>query len=230
MGDPVIHTATLDFLKRLKRNNNREWFALHKEEYLAARANVEAFAGALLAAMNTHDTLETPSGKKSLFRIYRDVRFAKDKKPFNTHWSGAFRRATKQRRGGYYFRLEPGGSVLVGGFWGPEPHDLKRIREDIAADPAAWRKMLSGKQLKKTFGGLVGEQVASAPRGYSREHPAIDLLRYRQFLLKHAFTDEEVCRDDFLQRANGVFRDLRPFFNFMSEVLTTDANGVAIPY
>jgi uncharacterized protein (TIGR02453 family) len=229
MGDPVIHTATLDFLKRLKRNNNREWFARHKDEYLNARANVEAFADALLDRLNTHDTLETPSGKKSLFRIYRDVRFAKDKRPYNTHWSGAFRRATRRRRGGYYFRLEPGASVLVGGFWGPEPQDLKRIREDIAADLAAWQKMLSAKRLRSTFGGLGGEQVATAPRGYAKDHPAIELLRYRQFLLKHSFTDEEVCRKDFLRRADAVFRDLRPFFDFMSEVLTTDANGMPLP-
>jgi uncharacterized protein (TIGR02453 family) len=228
MSTPVIKKESIDFLKTLSKNNNRDWFNEHKEEYLRAQGNIIAFADALLVEMNKHDTIETPSGKKSLFRIYKDVRFSKDKTPYNTHWSGAFKRATKKLRGGYYFHIKPGNSYLIGGFWGPSPDDMKRIRQDITSGHKHWKKVLADKLLQKTFGKLSGEQLSSAPRGYAKDDPAIDLLRYKQFLLKHEFTDKEVCSPDFVKNANDTFKKLRPFFNFMSEVLTTDANGLSL--
>ena len=224
----MLQLSTLAFLKALKKNNNREWFNNHKDQYMEAHANIIAFTDALLAEMNKHDKIETSSGKKSLFRIYKDVRFSNDKTPYNTHWSGMFKRATKKLRGGYYFKIKPGGSMLIGGFWGPEPQDMKRIRQDIDFNYKSWKKLLTGKPILKTFGKMTGEQLSSAPRGYGKDHPAIDLLRYKQFLLKHEFTDNEVCSPDFLYKANDVFKKMRPFFNYMSDVLTTDANGVSV--
>ena len=161
-----------------------------------------------------------------MFRIYKDVRFSKDRTPYNTHWSGAFKRATRQLRGGYYFRIEPGNSYVIGGFWGPEPSDMKIIRQHIAKNSWKWAHMLKTRMIVKTFGKLAGEKLSSAPKGYSKDHPAIDLLRHKQFLLKHEFTDEEVCKPDFIFKVNDTFKSLRPFFNFMSEVLTTDGNGI----
>jgi uncharacterized protein (TIGR02453 family) len=223
----VIKKESINFLKILSKNNNRDWFNKHKENYLEARDNMIAFADALLAEMNKHDKIETASGKKSLFRIYRDVRFSKNKTPYNMHWSGSFKRATKKLRGGYYFHIKPGNSFLAGGFWSPEPNDMKRIRQDIELNYKDWKKLLANKMVAKTFGKLVGDRVTSAPRGYAKDHPAIDLLRHKQFLLKHEFTDKEVCSPGFIFKANDVFKKMRPFFNFMSEVLTTDANGVS---
>jgi uncharacterized protein (TIGR02453 family) len=228
MPSPVIKKESIDFLRKLSKNNNRDWFNKHKAMYIEAHANIIDFAGALLFEMTKHDKMETLSGKESLQRIYKDVRFSKDKTPYNTHWSGVFKRATKKLRGGYFFRLEPGASVLVGGFWGPDPADLKRIRQDIDQNHSHWKKLLADKTLIKTFGKMFGEQVTSSPRGYSKDHPAIDLLRYKQFLFKYEFTDEEVCSPRFVYKANAVFRKLRTFFDFMSEVLTTDANGEPI--
>ena len=224
----VIEKESIDFLKTLSKNNNRDWFNKHKDEYIEAHNNMIAFADALLVEMNKHDKMETSSGKESMFRIYKDVRFSKDKTPYNTHWSGAFKRATKKLRGGYYFHIKPGDSFLAGGFWMPEPNDMKRIRQDIESNYKAWKKLLADKTLVKTFGKMIGEQVGSAPRGYSKDHPAIDLLRYKQFLLRYDFTDKEVCSSDFLHKVNDVFIKMRPFFNYMSEVLTTDSNGVSI--
>jgi uncharacterized protein (TIGR02453 family) len=228
MSSVVIDKESIDFLKKLSKNNNRDWFNKHKARYIEAHANIVEFAGALLYEMTKHDKIATLSGKESMQRIYKDVRFSKVKTPYNTHWSGVFKRATKKLRGGYFFRLEPGRSVLVGGFWGPDLADLKRIRQDIDLNATRWKKMLANKTLVKTFGEMFGEQVASSPRGYPRDHPAIGLLRYKQFLLKYEFTDEEVCSARFVFKANAVFQKLRPFFDFMSEVLTTDANGESI--
>jgi uncharacterized protein (TIGR02453 family) len=223
-----INKDSLDFLKDLAQNNNRDWFNKHKDRYLEANTNIVAFADALIAEMNRHDHIETASGKKCMFRIYKDVRFSKDKTPYNKHWSGSLKRATKKLRGGYYFRIEPGNSRVVGGFFGPNPEDMKRIRQDIDANYEEWEKLLELPALVQTFGNLAGEKVAAAPRGYSRDHQAIDLLKHKQFLLRHAFTDEEILNPDFLHQVNDAFKQMRPFFDYMSEVLTTDANGVSI--
>lgn len=220
-----INKDSLDFLKDLAANNNREWFNLHRERYLEAHGNIAAFADALIAEMNKHDHIETTSGKKCMFRIYKDVRFSKEKTPYNKHWSGSLQRATKKLRGGYYFRIEPGNSRAVAGFFGPNPDDMKRIRQDIDMNYEDWQTLLADKTLVKTFGGMVGEKVISAPRGYAKDHPAIDLLRHKQYLFRLSFTDEEVLQSDFLHRVSDTFKIVRPFFDYMSEVLTTDANG-----
>lgn len=144
------------------------------------------------------------------------------------HWSGSFRRATQKLRGGYYFRIEPGNSFVAGGFWGPAPDDMKRIREDIDFNHDAWRSLLADKAFVKTFGKITGEKLRSMPRGYAKDHPAIDLLRYKQFILKCEFTDAEVCSPDFVYKANDIYIKMRPFLDFMSEVLTTDVNGVSV--
>ncbi len=223
----MIHKASLDFLKDLSRHNDRDWFNNNKNRYTAAHENMAAFADDLLAEMNKHDNIETESGKKSMYRIYRDVRFSKEKIPFNTHWSGGFRRATKQLRGGYYFHIQPGGSFVAGGFWGPNPGDLQRIRQDIDANYTDLEKILAGKSLKSTFGEMRGDKVISAPRGYAKDHPGIDLLRYKQFILRHDFTDAEVLSPSFAKAASDTYKKMRPFLNYMSEVLTTDSNGVS---
>jgi uncharacterized protein (TIGR02453 family) len=228
MAAPVVNEESIKDLKTLSKDNNREWFNEHKGQYVKAHENIIAFADALLAEMNKHDKIETDSGKKSLFRIYKDVRFSKDKTPYSCRWSGSFKRATKKLRGGYYFHIEPGNSFLAGGFWGPEPDDLKRIRQDIDLNYKEWKKLLANKTLVSTFGKIIGEQVNSAPRGYTKDHPAIDLLRYKQFILKYEFTDKEVCSPGFVKKVNDTFKKMRPFLDYMSDVLTTDGNGVSI--
>jgi uncharacterized protein (TIGR02453 family) len=223
-----IKKESVDFLKKLSKNNNREWFNKHRDKYLEAQTNIAAFAGALIFEMNKHDQIETASGKESMFRIYKDVRFSKDKTPYNTHWSCFFKRATRKLRGGYYLKIKPGGSFVAGGFWGPEPADMKRIREDIEVNYDHWKSLLARKSISKTFGKLAGEQLVTSPRGYAKDHPAIGLLRYKQFILRHDFTDQEVCSPVFLRKVNDAFIKMRPFLNHMSEALTTDGNGVSI--
>lgn len=221
-----IQPASFDFLRKLKKNNNREWFNVHKTEYQKELSFMEAFADGLLKNLNSHDMIETPSGKKSLFRIYRDTRFSSDKTPYKTHWSGSFKRATKYRRGGYYFHIEQGNSFIAGGFWGPVPADLRRIRDDIAFDPVPLRKILKSRSFVSMFGALEGEQLKKAPQGYDANHEAIDLLRHKQFLLRRRFSDQEVLDRNFLKEANLTFKAMRPFFDYMSEVLVTDSNGM----
>ena len=221
----AIKQSSLDFLKMLSENNNREWFNAHKDLYTEAHNNIIAFADALLGEMRTHDQIETPSGRASLYRIYRDVRFSKDKTPYSTNWNGGFKRATKKLRGGYYFNIEPGNTYIVGGFWNPSTDDMRRLRQDMAANQDEWNEVLAHPVIVSTFGKLQGSQLRTAPRGYEKDHPAIALLRYKQFLMYHHFPDENILRPGFAKEMSDAFRQLRPFFDFMSEVLTTDANG-----
>jgi uncharacterized protein (TIGR02453 family) len=228
MTGPVLPASCFDFMRELKSNNAREWFVQNKEAYQTELGFVEAFADALLNNISTHDVIETPTGKKSLHRIYRDTRFSKDKTPFKTNWSGGFRRATKYRRGGYYYHFEPGDSFVLGGVWGAHPLDLKRIRDDIAFDAKPLRDILSSAAFIDTFGKLQGEQLKTSPKGYDPTHEAIDLLRYKQFLIIRRFSDEEVLSYNFFRLACKAFRNMRPFFDYMSEVLTADVNGIAV--
>ncbi len=228
MKTAVIPSSSYQFLNDLAANNNREWFNAHKDRYLKEHQIVIDFGDALLERMKVHDLISTASGKASLFRIYADTRFSKDKAPYKTHWGFRFSRATAELRGGYYFHLEPGHSFAAGGFFGPNNDDLKRIREDIDVNYEDWYELFDNPVLQETFGSLSGDKVATAPKGYSVDHPGIEWLRHKQFILMHRFTDEEVLAPDFLDRLDQVFRNLRPFFDYMSEVLTTNSNGESI--
>ncbi len=223
-----IPASAINFIKALSNNNNRDWFNANKPQYVEEHQHLIAFADALLAKMREHDNIDTPTGKKSLHRIYRDVRFSKNKLPYKNNWSGGFRRATKLLRGGYYYHIEPGNTFAAGGFWGPNSDDLKLIRTDIAANDEELRSIITAPAFQQLFGELLGVGVKTAPKGFSKEHPAIDLLRKKQFIVKRHFTDKEVLQADFVDKVNETFKGMRPFFNYMSEVLTTDTNGVPL--
>ncbi len=216
------------FLEKLKDNNHKEWFSEHKEEYRSALEQVTLFAQALLEDMRMHDHIETGSGKKSLHRIYRDIRFSKDKTPYKSNWAGSFKRATSLLRGGYYYHLQKGNTFIAGGFFGPSAKDLRHLRDHIDQDDTLIRQVLESSEFKNYFGQLEGEAVKTAPKGFSREHPTIDLLRRKQYILRHSFTDKEANSRDFHQKMAQGFSKMRPFFDVMSELLTTDLNGVPL--
>jgi uncharacterized protein (TIGR02453 family) len=224
----LIPKSSLDFLIQLKENNNKLWFEENKPNYLKELNHIQNFADALLQELSKTDVLETASGKKCVYRIYRDIRFSKDKTPFKTFWGGSYTRATAARRGGYYFHLEKGNSFFAGGFWGPNAGDLKRIRHEFNLDAEPIQKILQSESFVNTFGILQGEKLKTAPKGFDINHPAIDLLRYKQFLVIKRFTDEEVLSPSFLEEALDACKNMRPFFDYMSEVLTTDINGASI--
>lgn len=228
MPEIQIQKSTLQFLKNLESNNKRDWFNKNKGKYILAQENMIDFIDALLLKMKKHDDISDTSGKKSLFRIYKDVRFSKDKSPYSARFAFRFGRNTQYKRGGYYVHIKPGNSFLACGFFSPNPEDLKRIRQDIDINYEEWNSVLLSKKIKTNFGILAGEKVASAPRGYPIHHPAIDLLRHKQFILRHTFTDAEVLSPDFNKQLNQIFKNVRPYFDFMSDVLTTDLNGESI--
>ena len=220
-----IPKSVLTFLRAVRNNNNRPWFQENKEKYLAAHAHMIQFADALIAEMSKIDELVPMTGKQSLFRIYRDVRFSKDKSPYKSSMSGRLKRATKMRRGGMYYHIEPGNSFIAGGFWNPNKDDIKRIREELAADSKEIQKIISSASFKRMFGTLSGEQLKTAPKGYPKDHPNIEMLRYKNFIMSRQFSDREVTDPTFLKETVKTFKAMHPFFNYMTDVLTTNANG-----
>ena len=221
----AITKSNFYFLKKLAKNNNRDWFNDNKDEYVTNHEQMISFADSVLEEMHKHDNIETVSGKKSLHRIYRDIRFSKDKSPYKNHWGGGFKRATKLLRGGYYYHIEPGNTIVAGGFWGPDKEDLARIREEIAVDSLELNKIINSKSFVSNFGKIWGEQLKTAPKGFPKDHKDINLLRYKQFCVVRNFSDAEALDKNFHKTVNEVFKAMRPFLNFMSEVLTTDING-----
>lgn len=224
----VLKKETLDFIQNLSHNNNREWFTENKKTYTHAQENVAQFIDDVISKMNEHDDLETTSGKKSLFRIYNDVRFKKDKTPYKPRFAFGLKRATDYKRGGYYMHIEPGKTMIGCGFFAPNPQDLLRIRKDIEFNYEEWHDLLNDATLKNTFEPLHGDAVKTAPKGFDKDHPAVELLRYKQYIFKKDFTDKEVLSDNFVQMVNDSFKVIRPWFDYMSEVLTTDLNGESI--
>lgn len=225
MRTAVITTSGLKFLKELSKHNDRDWFNANKERYLREYESFVVFAEALLKEMNKHDVIETASGKKAALRIYRDTRFSKDKSPYKTNWGGYFKRATAMRRGSYYFHIEPGNTFVEGGFWGPEPSDLKRIRDEFAYDIRPLEKILHAKSFRELFGTLQGDRLKTAPKGFHPDQAGIDYIRMKQFLVVRTFSDKEVLDKNFLREVNATFRKMRPFLDYMTEILTTDMNG-----
>lgn len=228
MPSSQISKSTFQFLKALSKNNSRDWFQEHKDQYLSAQTNAIEFFDQLISKMNAHDRIQTTSGKEALYRIYNDVRFSKDKTPYNPRFAGSLKRQKPELRGGYYLWIAPGNSRLGCGFTYPNAEDLKRIRLDILQHHKSWRKLLNSKTIQQTFGEMRGDQVKTAPKGFSKDHAAIHLLRYKQFWFELSFTDNEVQAPNFLETVNKSFKQIRPFFDYMSDVLTTDLNGESL--
>ena len=221
----LISKDIFSFLKQLKKNNHRDWMQEHKKQYQANEKLLKMFYADVEASLNEKDEIS----KVKVFRINRDIRFSKDKTPYNIHRSVSFSRAGAHRRGGYYLRIEPGKSGMAGGFFGPEPADLLRIRQEFEMDASEIRKILSNKKFKEAFGEFNQDYaVKTAPKGFSKDHPNIDLIKLKSFFVSHEFSDKEVMSPDFKDNLVYHFKLLRPFFDYMSEVLTTDLNGVSL--
>jgi uncharacterized protein (TIGR02453 family) len=213
------------FFKKLEKNNNREWFTVHKPEFKNLEVEVKAFYTKVFENLQKHDDVD----KIKIFRIYRDVRFSKDKTPYKTHFGGSFGRAKPRLRGGYYVHISPNNeSFIATGFWEPHKDDLLRIRKELELDANELRNIIDNKKFKGIWGGLVGNEVKTAPKGFNKEHKDIHLIRKKQFIFTKKFTDKEVTSPDFLKDIDNAFKTIRPYFDYMSDVLTTDLNGVSL--
>ena len=221
----TIPREAFDFFNRLEKNNNRDWFNENKPEFKEIEKEVKQVYTQLFSMLNIHDEID----KMKMFRIYRDVRFSKNKLPYKTHFGGSFNRTKPSLRGGYYLHIQPNNeSFIATGFWEPNKEDLLRIRKEFEQDDDEIREIINNKKFKTIWGEFVGDELKTAPRGFDKEHKAIDLIKKKQFIFTKKFTDKEVLSSDFLNNVDKAFKTIRPYFNYMSDVLTTDLNGVSL--
>lgn len=210
----------LDFLNKLQQNNNREWFVENKKSFEEAKETASNLFNAVYNELKLTDHLEP----LKIYRIFRDVRFSADKTPYKNHFSMYMGRLQPNFRGGYYLHIEPGASFIGIGFFDPNKEDLLRIRKEIELDDEL-EIILNSKDIIETFGTLQGDEVKTAPKGFDKTHERIALLKKKQFLLMHKFTDKEVLNSEFYKEAANVFKKSRPFVDYMTDVLTTNLNG-----
>ena len=220
----MLTKSTFEFLELLSKNNNRDWFTENKKRFETENNLAKAFFTEVFTDLEKIDSLE----KMQVFRIYRDVRFSKNKLPYKNHFSVGFSRTKPMLRGGMYLHIENEASFVGGGFWEPNNEDLLRFRKELELDASDLRKIIADATFKKMFGTLEGEELKTAPKNFDKTHPDIDLIRKKQFLLTRKFTNKEVLLPNFKDEIIATFAAMRPFFNYMSDVLTTDLNGESL--
>ncbi len=215
----------LGFFKKLEKNNDREWFNEHKNEFKKIEDEAKNVYKSLFEMLKKHDDVDS----MKIFRIYRDVRFSKDKSPYKTHFGGSYHRKKPQLRGGCYLQIQPyNESFIAAGFWEPSKEDLLRIRKEFEMDDTTIRKIINQKSFKSIWGNFVGDELKTAPKGFDKEHPAIDLIKKKQYLFTKKYTDIDVISEDFISNVDSAFKGIRPYFDYMSEVLTTNLNGESV--
>lgn len=225
MQQTIITKDVFSFLKKLDKNNNRDWFAANKPEFKDLEAEMKIFFNSISEEVKKDDEID----RVKVFRIYRDVRFSKNKTPYKINFSSSLSRAGARLRGGYYTQVQPNnGSFIAVGFWQPNKEDLLRIRKELEQDATEFRKVITNKKFKSIWGELVGDEVKTAPKGFNKEHQNIDLIKKKQFIFVRKFTDKEVLATNFMVEVSKSFKAVRPYFNLMSDILTTNLNGESL--
>jgi uncharacterized protein (TIGR02453 family) len=215
-----INKSTLDFLSDLNHNNNREWFLQNQAAYKEAKNNFESFVQSVINEITVFDPIMRGlEVKNCVYRINRDIRFSNDKSLYKSHLGAFIVRGGKKngdKFAGYYFHVEPGKSMIAGGAYMPPSPWLSAIRENVSDDPEQFLKIISEKNFKKYFGEIEGEKLKSAPKGYPSDHPHIDLLKFKSFLVTNDVKDEDVVAPGFLSHVVSVFKAMKPLNDFLS--------------
>lgn len=219
-----LDSSIFSFLKDLKSNNNRNWFNENKTTFKDIEYKIKSFASNLFDELNKHDNIET----YKVFRIYRDIRFSKNKTPYKTNFGISFKRKKPNLRGGYYLHIEPNKTFIAAGFWNPNKDDINRIRNEFINYADEFRTIIESKSINSVWGSIRGEVLKSAPRGFSRNETNIDLIKMKQYIFIKEYEDKNLYSDDIIVQFRESFKTIRPFFNYMSDILTTDLNGVSI--
>jgi len=220
----MIQKSTLDFLKALKKNNNKDWFDKNKEKYLAAKQNIDEMAEALIKSFSSFDKkLVGLKAKDCVFRIYRDVRFSKNKTPYKTNMGCAISPGgRKAEEAGFYIHIEPGKSFLAGGRWMPPADHLKKIRQEIDYNGKKFHKILSDKNFKKYFGELDDSdeyKLSRPPKGYDKNHRDIELLKLNSFIVWHEYNEKEITSKNFLKEITKGAKMMQPFLDFLNTAI-----------
>jgi uncharacterized protein (TIGR02453 family) len=217
----TIRKSTLDFLNQIKFNNNRDWFLKNHPTYLEARENFESFVQKLIDQIIEFEPIMKGLEVKScVYRFNRDIRFSNDKSPYKTHFGAFIVRGGKKngdKYGGYYFHVEPGASIIAGGAYMPPAPWLSAIREKIDEEPDRFIKIINSKEFIRFFGQLTGDKLKKAPKGFPPDHPNVDLLKFKSYLVVNEVSDKLVLSDKYFEHTVNVMKAMKPLNDFLND-------------
>lgn len=220
----MLVPATIKFLKDLKKNNNKPWFDEHRSQYEAAKKNFEGFIQAVIDKHSKHDPLiAEQTAKSSMFRINRDVRFARDKSPYKSNLGASINRGGKKSiYAGYYFHLEPGESFVGGGLWMPAPAEMKKVRQEIDYCYDEFNKIVTSKKFKGVYDKLyAGDDVSltRVPQGFEKDNPAGEYLKLKSWLAMTNIKDTDLTSGDLVKKVTNAFEALQPLLVFLNRAM-----------
>jgi uncharacterized protein (TIGR02453 family) len=216
-----IRKSTLEFLNTLKDNNNRDWFVKNQSLYSDAKGNFESFVQEIIdKIIDFEPIMKGLEVKSCVYRINRDIRFSNDKSPYKTYFGAFIVRGGKKngdKFAGYYIHIEPGKNIIAGGAYMPPAPWLSAIREKIDEEPEKLQKIINNKEFMQYFGKIDGEKLKKAPKGYSTEHPQIDLLRFKSYLVVNEVPDELAMSDKYFDHTMIIIKAMKPFNDFLND-------------
>jgi len=214
----MLQAATIQFLEKLGKNNNKVWFDKHRDIYTKAKGDFEIFVTKVLEKASSLDpAFSEQKAKDCIFRIFRDVRFGKDKTPYKAHFGAFFSKGGRKYPGaGYYIHIEPGKSFVGGGLWMPEASLLKGVRQEIDYNFAEFKKIVGNAKFKKLFSKIEGEQLKKLPLGYSADNPAIEYLKMKSYVVTTKVADKDITAKTFVSKCMDVFTTMSPLVDFLN--------------
>jgi len=212
----------IDFLELLSKNNNREWFAANKKLYESAKADFEKITLRFIKEIGEFDPgVRNLTPRDCIFRIFRDVRFSKDKSPYKTNFGAAFNASGKKvHNAGYYFHLEPGGCFLGGGIYMPEPDTLKMIRQEIYYNFDEFEKIIQEKDFVKYYKGIDGSSLSLAPKGYPKDFKGIEILKFKDYTALHTYDPGKFTEEELFKHSIKVLKALKPLNDFLNRAVS----------
>lgn len=220
-------TEGISFLRQLKKHNNREWFAAHKTSYEEfVKFPMQSLIASLAHSMSGIAPEIQFDSRKSIFRIYRDTRFSKDKTPYKTSIAAVFHPKGKwEASAGYYLHIEPKIIYVGGGIYMPNGPQLKSIRHAIAGRPEEFLAIVTEKKFRKKYAGLEGEQLQRAPLGFPASHKMIEWLKHKSYYTGVEWNEKECHSSRFIEKIVGVYKDLLPLIRFLNSGLSRSEVG-----
>lgn len=214
----MIKKETFQFLQEIEDNNNKPWFEKNKARYLAAKEDVLQFISGLLPEIRKIEPIYEKDLKKYTDRIYRDLRFSKDKTPYKNSISSLIERAPDHKKCPFYIHFQNNNSFVAGGVWQPETELLRKVRQEIDYNGSEFNTIINKKSFCNKFGALSGDSLVRPPKGYEADHPNIELLKLKNYIVQRKFDNSEVTSKSFAKEILATYKEMIPFFNFFDTV------------
>ncbi len=212
----------IDFLSQLEKNNNRDWFNANKSLYLTAKTDFDIFVNKLIPQIHNFDpTIGSITAKECVFRIFRDVRFSKDKSPYKTNMGGFIAKGgRKGGSAGYYLHIDMNQAFIAGGMYMPPSDKLKKVRQEIMYNVDEFKSIIHKPAFQKTFGQIEGEKLKRPPKDFPAEFPDIELLKFKSFTVLHSINTKDILSKDFDKYTVGIFNEMFALNQFLNKAVS----------